>query len=185
MRVFRSFLTLLVPGAVALTAAPLWAAEEVNKAAEKAGMPQLDMTYFPGQIFWLAVTFSILYILMKCFALPGVERTQQKRHAVIAAELAAANVANEAAKKAIAEIDKILVDAKTQAVVTEDVSHAAKESIARQAELQRELTQCVHQAEVKIGAARDAALEDVQTSASELANTIIEKMIGMKLQVKS
>ena len=32
------------------------------QAAEKAGMPQLDPTTWFPQIFWLIITFAILYL---------------------------------------------------------------------------------------------------------------------------
>ena len=183
MRLLRSFQLLLLHGVVALKAAPLWA-EEINKAAEKAGLPQLDATFFPSQIFWLGITFAILYVLMRFVALPGVEHVQQKRPVVIAAELAAANSANESARHVIAEYEKALADARTQAIAAEDMSHAAKKSLDSQAEQHNELTRRVHQAEVRIGVA-DAALHEVQTAAAELAGIYMEKITGMKLQVKS
>ena len=29
-----------------------------------AGLPQMDITTFPSQLFWLVITFAILYIFM-------------------------------------------------------------------------------------------------------------------------
>jgi F-type H+-transporting ATPase subunit b len=179
MRFLLFALKLCPAGIAALVAVPLWAQE-----AEKAGLPPLNTKFYPGQVFWLVISFTVLYVLMARFALPGIERTQAKRQAIIAAELTAANAANEAARKTIAEYEKILADARLKAVTAEDMSHAAKEAIESQAEQQKVLIRQVHQAEVRIGVARDAAMREVEAAATELANTIIEKVTGLKLQVK-
>ena len=38
--------------------------------AEKTGLPQLNFETFPNQIFWLAVTLVIIYLVLTRVALP-------------------------------------------------------------------------------------------------------------------
>ena len=76
--------------------------------AEEAGLPQLDTSLFAEQIFWLAVSFGVLYLLMSSVALPRVAKTKDNRKHVIAGELEAARVANEAARQAVAQVEKSL-----------------------------------------------------------------------------
>ncbi len=46
-------------------------------------MPQLDVETFPSQMFWLAVTFILLYLLMSRVGLPrlsaAIEARRQRR----------------------------------------------------------------------------------------------------------
>ena len=42
-------------------------------------MPQLDPAGFVPQLFWLAVTFLVLYILMRWVAVPQVGRAIEAR----------------------------------------------------------------------------------------------------------
>jgi len=180
MRLIRTCLLVLLSGGAMLYALPLLAAE----SGEKSGLPQLDTTLFAGQLFWLALSFGLLYVLMAFVALPGVKRTQDNRHDVIASELAAATAANEAAKTMIAQYEKALTDAraKAQATVHEIATQTAKESAEKQAKQQQELTKRLQEAEAKIVAARDTALKDIAGAASELASTVVEKITGMKVK---
>jgi F-type H+-transporting ATPase subunit b len=158
----------------ALYALPVLAEE----TAAQEGLPQLDPAHFPSQLFWLAVTFALLYVCMQFVALPGVKRTQDKRVATIEGNLKAAQAANEAAKRMMADYEKALTDAraKAQATVSEIAAQAAKESAAKQAVQQQELAKRLAEAEAKIAAARDAAVRDVKSSAADLAAAIIDKV---------
>ena len=42
-------------------------------------MPQLDFHTFPTQIFWLVVSFVLLYLLMRVVALPRIEKIVEER----------------------------------------------------------------------------------------------------------
>ena len=39
-------------------------------------MPQLHAHTFPSQIFWLVVSFVLLYLLMRAVALPRIEKIE-------------------------------------------------------------------------------------------------------------
>ena len=153
-------------------------------AAETAegGLPQFDTTLFPAQLFWLAICFALLYVLMNFVALPNVQRTQAKRHETVASDLASANAANEAAKTMIAQYEKALAEArsKAQTMVTDMATKAAKEAAAQQAEQQEILNKRLAEAESKIAAARDAALIEARAQAESLALLIAEKVTGAR-----
>ena len=62
-------------------------------------MPQLDFSTFPSQIFWLAVIFVLLYLLMARVALPRVSAMIDARKARIEGDLErAAQMKTEATK---------------------------------------------------------------------------------------
>jgi F-type H+-transporting ATPase subunit b len=151
------------------------------------GLPQLDTTLFPEQLFWLAISFGALYLLMSRVALPRVARTQGTRRQVIASELQAAQAASDTAQATSAQVEKSLVEArsKAQASVSEMIAKVAEESAVRQAKQERELSRRLHSAEQEISVTREAALNAVRASAAELAASVIEKVIGTRVQVKS
>ena len=162
-------------------AAPVVAAPEVHEVA-KTGLPQLDPSLYPSQVFWLIISFAVLYLLMSRVALPAVQKTQANRHRVVQTDLDAATKASEQAKAMQATYEKALVDARAQAQVTigDIAAAAAKESAAQQATKQQELNQRITAAEAKIAAAGQAAMKDVQVAAHDLASVIVEKISGLR-----
>ena len=44
-----------------------------------AGLPQMDITTFPSQLFWLVITFAILYIFMWRVVIPKLSNTIEER----------------------------------------------------------------------------------------------------------
>ena len=59
-------------------------------AASGPGMPQLDITTFSNQIFWLVVALVVLYYVMSRVALPRVASVLADRRGAITADIAAA-----------------------------------------------------------------------------------------------
>ena len=59
---------------------------------QSAGLPQMDISTFPSQIFWLVITFSILYMFMWKFVIPKLRITIEERRDKIS------NDVNEAEK---------------------------------------------------------------------------------------
>jgi F-type H+-transporting ATPase subunit b len=167
----RAFLSSLVTAtSLACASVPAW--------ADSDGLPQLDTSLFFEQLFWLAISFVVLYALMAYVALPSVKRTQDRRMATIGAELAAAQAANESAKATMADYEKALTMARAQAhaTVNEIAAQAAKESAIKQAAQQQQLAKRLQEAEAKIAATRDAAVRDVKSSVADLALAIVARV---------
>ena len=116
--------------------------------------------------------------MMKFVALPGVEKTQDKRKQVLDTELNAARSANEQAKTMGHEADKALADARAKAAATigDIKAEAAKLAAEQQAAQSKQLNARLRDAEASIAKARDAALKDVDATASDLAAAIVERM---------
>ena len=66
------------------------------KTAE-AGMPQLDFSTFPNQIFWLLVTLVVIYLVLSRVALPRIGGVLAERKGTITNDLAAAEELKQSA----------------------------------------------------------------------------------------
>ncbi|NTU77626.1 MAG: hypothetical protein HGA90_07450 [Alphaproteobacteria bacterium] len=163
-------------GSALLLPVPVWAAEG------KAALPQLDASLFPGQLFWLAITFPLLYILLSRLALPVIQRTQDKRRKALKTDLNAAAKANEKAQAMREGYEKAWADARAKAhvTVTEIATTVAKEAEEKQTAQQAVLNKRIADAEAKIAAVRDAALKDAQTAAADLAKAVVTKITDLK-----
>ena len=163
--------------AAVFAAAPAWAEE-----ASKPGLPQLDPTFYPGQIFWLVVFFSLLYVVMARFALPSVQNVLDKRHKKIQDDLSVATKASESAKVLKAEQEKALADVKAKArtIVKDMAVVLSKEAAEAQDVHQNVLHKRVLDATQSIVALRNKMLGDVPALAQDLARDVAMKIAGSK-----
>ncbi len=63
--------------------------------ATTSGLPQLDLTWFPSQIFWLGIAFSILYIAFSTKVIPAIGANLNNRDQTIQNDLAMAEKLTE------------------------------------------------------------------------------------------
>jgi len=96
------------------------AVEQAEGAAEAAaesapGMPQLDFSTFPNQIFWLVVTLVVIYLILSRVALPRIASVLAERQDTITNDLAAAEELKLKAVEAEKAYDQALADARAEA----------------------------------------------------------------------
>ncbi|HEX2151773.1 MAG TPA: F0F1 ATP synthase subunit B' [Stellaceae bacterium] len=138
-------------------------------------MPQLNPESFPSQLFWLAVTFVVLYVLMAWVGIPrlsGVIEARRRRReddlARAADMQAEAEAANQAFQRSMAE-----ARAQAQAVLKETSDRLAAEAAERQARAEQ-----VDEAERRIAATKQQALADVRGIAVDVGRSVVEKLTG-------
>src|SRR3954466_7561673 len=143
-------------------------------------MPQLDVETFPSQLFWLAVTFVVLYVLMSWIGLPrltaAIEARRQRRGEGLAraAQLKSeAEAANAAFQRTMAE-----ARAQAQAVLKETSDRLATEAAQRPRTRAAALAQQVDEAERRIPATKQQALAEVRGIAVDVGRSIVEKLTG-------
>jgi len=156
------------------------AAEAAGHAAESAGMPQLDFSTFPNQIFWLVVTLVVIYWLLSRIALPRIAGVLADRQGTISGDLAAAEDYKLKAKDAEAAYEKALADARAQAhkIVAEARAEIQKDLDAATAKADAEITARAAQSEARINEIRAGALEAVQSVARDTAAEIVAALGG-------
>lgn len=150
----------------------------VHNGAETVGMPQLDLSTFPNQIFWLAVALGAVYFILDRVALPRIGSVLAERNGTITNDVAAAEDLKLKAQQAEAAYDKALADARAE---------AQKIAAATRAEVQVEIDAAIERAEADIAARsaegqkriaeiRDMALVNVETVAKDTVGTIVAAM---------
>ncbi|MGQ0484441.1 MAG: F0F1 ATP synthase subunit B family protein [Hyphomicrobiales bacterium] len=151
--------------------------------AEKQVLPQLDPAAWPTQLFWLAVTFIALYIVVSRVAIPRTGGAIAKRKATVEGDLAQAQKFKADTDKAIQAYEATLAEArvKAHAIAQANRDKLAAETDAERAKLDRALGGRIAEAEKKIAAAKTKALAEVREIAADIAARIVAELIGAKV----
>jgi F-type H+-transporting ATPase subunit b len=143
-------------------------------------VPQLDVSTYLPQLFWLAVTFLALYLVMRFLAVPRVGGTIQARRRRLEEDLDRAGRLKDEAETVIAAHEKVLAAARSEAraMLKDTADRLAAEAAERQRVLGESLAAEIEDAERRIAAQREQALSDIRGVAVELAHSIAEKLTG-------
>ena len=63
-------------------------------------MPQLDPTWFASQLFWLAVTFVMIYVILAKMALPPLMEIIERRKQTVEGDISQAQTLKSQAEQA-------------------------------------------------------------------------------------
>lgn len=150
-------------------------AADAAHAAGSAGMPQLDFSTYPNQIFWLAVTIVVIYLILSRVALPRISGVLADRKSTITNDLAAAEDLKLQAQKAEEAYDQALADAKAEAarIVAEARAEIQGEVDKAAAKADAEIAAKAAESEKRISEIRDGARESVLAVAKEAAGEIV------------
>ena len=143
-------------------------------------MPQLDLSTFTPQLFWLAVWFVVLYLLMAKIGLPriavAIDARRQRREDDLARAgrlKAEAELANAAFLRTMA-----MARAEAQALLKETGDRLAAEAAQRQRALAADLASQIAAAEQRIADTKEAALSEVRGIAIDVGRSVVEKLTG-------
>ena len=84
-------------------------------AAESGGMPQLNPEFWISQIFWLTLTFGILYIILSKFILPKISDNLESRKSQILENIEAAEKQRQHSEEKLKEYEEIVSKSKMEA----------------------------------------------------------------------
>lgn len=150
-------------------------------AAEHAvGMPQLDVTTWPNQIFWLLVTLVVIYLVLTRIALPRIGAVLAERRGTITNDLSAAEELKQKAVEAERAYNEALAKARSEAarIVAEARAEIQKDLAAATAKADTEIAAKAAESEARIGEIRAGALEAVTEVAKETAKELVGALGG-------
>lgn len=158
------------------------AQEAAHGAAEAsgAGMPQLDFSTFPNQIFWLLVTLVVIYLVLSRIALPRIGAVLADRKSTITNDLAAAEELKQKAIAAERAYNEALANARTEAakIIAQAKAEIQKDLDAATAKADAEIAAKAAESEKSIAAIRDGAAVAVGDVAREVAGELVIALGG-------
>lgn len=146
-------------------------------------MPQIAQLSetIASQIFWVLIFFGFVFFVIGRGMVPKVMATVDARDEQIAKDLAAAEAARAAAD-AEEEAWRVKSDAQraeAQAVIAKAKAEGAQATEAKLATATAAIDARIAAADARIGEARNAALGEIETVASEAAGDIVSRLAGL------
>ncbi len=155
----------------------------VFAAGGDAGLPQLDFTTWPTQIFWLFVTFLIAYLLMWRVVLPRIGRVLEDRHNRLEDDMERARQSVYLTDETKQLLEESLASARSDAagLTRSSLAEAAILADEKNQAADKRLSARLKAAEDKIIATRAAALADLDSVASSSAVDVVLRLSGLKV----
>jgi F-type H+-transporting ATPase subunit b len=147
---------------------------------EGAGFPPFKTETFPGQIFWLVITFSFLFVVLWRVAGPRIAGVITVRRNRISDDLSLAQRHRTDAEAASAAYQSALTGARTraQALAEENRKAVIDDVNTAKATADAKAAADFAQAETRIAASRGEARSHVAKAAEEAAIQIVAHLTG-------
>ncbi|MDC1154704.1 F0F1 ATP synthase subunit B [Candidatus Pelagibacter sp.] len=149
-------------------------------AAESGGMPQLNPEFWISQIFWLTLTFGILYLVLSKLILPKISTNLELRKSQIQENIEAAEKQREDSESKLKEYDNIILKSKLEA---NNIFKDAREKIVKDINLKKETLDKQIDLEIKkvekeIDLLKKSSPEKINKIAIETSSDLVKKLIG-------
>ena len=156
-------------------------------AAESGGMPQLNPEFWISQIFWLTITFGILYAVLSKLILPKISANLEIRKSQILENIEAAEKKREESELKIKEYEKIIQDSKNEAksYFGQAREKVIKDINLKKESLDKEINKEIKKAELEIQDLRTKSPEKIKKIAIETSADLIQQLIGIKVNNSS
>ena len=156
-------------------------------AAESGGMPQLNPEFWISQIFWLIITFGILFIVLTKVILPKISDNLETRKSQILENIETADKQKEESQKKIEEYKKIILESKLKA---KKYFNDSREKIIddinkKRAVLEKDLDEEIGEVEKELSELKNKSGEKINKIAAETSAELIKELIGEEVNSSS
>ena len=156
-------------------------------AAEAGGMPQLNPEFWISQIFWLTITFGILYVVLSKLILPKISKNLEVRKSQILENIEAADKQRKESERKIEEYEKIVQNSKNE---SKNYFNQAREKVLKdinfkKEELEKQLKVEIQKAEDEIHQFRIKAPEKINKIAVETSADLLQQLMGAEVNNSS
>ncbi len=155
--------------------------------AESGGMPQLNPEFWISQIFWLTLTFGILYIVLSKIILPKISANLELRKSQIQENIEAAEKQRESSESKLKEYDDIVLKSKLKAknIFKDARENALKNINSKKETLDKQIDEEIKKAEQEINLFKKSAPEKINKIAIETSSDLVKKLIGAEINNSS
>jgi len=149
-------------------------------SAESGGMPQLNPEFWISQIFWLILTFGILYVVLSKLILPKISANLELRKSQIQENIEAAENQRENSEIKLKEYDDIVLKSKLE---SKNIFKDAREKVLKDINSKKEILdnkidEEIKKVEQEIDTLKKAAPEKINKIAIETSLELVKKLLG-------
>jgi len=156
-------------------------------ASESGGMPQLNPEFWVSQIFWLIITFGILYVVLSKLILPKINSNLELRKSQISDNIEAADKQREESEKKLKEYDEVILKSKSEAkkIYNQAREKVLKDINAKRIVLDKQIKEEIEKVEEEINKLRLEAPKKINKIAIDTSSELIQKLIGAEVNNSS
>ena len=156
-------------------------------AAESGGMPQLNPEFWISQIFWLILTFGILYVVLSKLILPKISSNLESRKSQMLENIEAAEKQREDSEAKLKEYEVVISKSKLEAknIFNQSREKVLKDINSKKDLLNKQIDEEVAKAEQEINTLRKSAPDKINLIAIETSSELIQKLIGTEVNNSS
>jgi F-type H+-transporting ATPase subunit b len=156
-------------------------------AAESGGMPQLNPEFWISQIFWLTLTFGILFVILSKLILPKISANLELRKSQIQENIEAAEKQRQNSEAKLKEYEDIVLKSKLDAqnIFKEAREKALKDINAKKETLDKQIDEEIKKAEQEISLLKKGAPLKINKIAIDTSSELVKKLIGAEVNNSS
>ena len=157
------------------------------QAAESGGMPQLNPEFWFSQIFWLVITFGILYLVLSKIILPKISDNLEARKSQVLENLELAEKQRNESEAKLKEFDSIILKSKIEAknLFNESRKKLLDDINSKRQKLEEEIDKEVKIVEAEIDELKKKSTEKINKIAIETSSDLINQLIGANVNNSS
>lgn len=157
-----------------------------SHAESSAGLPQLDVSTFPGQLFWLTITFGIMYLIFSRKSLPEISGTLERRQLHIESDLESAERLKSEADSVLSAYEASLGKARAEsAKILHDVQNSIKAlTESHTGDFHAKAEKDIEALDKKLFALKEGLMEDMNVIAAETAREAAKKIVGIQTDLE-
>ena len=156
-------------------------------SAESGGMPQLNPEFWFSQIFWLIITFGLLFFILSKFILPNISSNLENRKSQIMENIEKADEQRLESESKIKEFDKIIYESRVQA---KNILNNAKKKISEDINnkkklLDEEISSEITNVEKEISELKKRSPDTINQIAISTSSDLVKQIIGADINKSS
>ena len=151
------------------------------------GMPQLNPEFWTAQIFWLMLIFFALYIINWKIFLPKITSSIENRKSRIINDLSEAEKIKQSAEKKLSEYNKIISDAKKEAIkiINENKKKLENDIENKKKKFSEEIDKELTDAEKEIKLLKKTSVSNINKISKEISSEIVKQVIGSDVNMSN